>query len=148
MPSLQMTIDGKTVDGRDTLIDVINPADEDRIAQAPHASAAQAAQAVDAARRAFDSGLWRRMQPAERGKLLYKLADLIEQHADELALLDTQDMGKPYVHAQQHDLAAAVEFTRFYAGFADKIRGSHTVGRRQRREPPIATLAHQGRSLG
>ena len=124
MPSLQMTIDGKSVDGRDVPLDIINPADEACIAQVPHASASQAAEAVEAARRAFDSGPWRRMQPSERGKLLYKLADLIELNADELALLDTQDMGKPYVHARQHDLATAVEFTRFYAGFADKIRGS------------------------
>src|SRR6186997_943006 len=107
MSTLQMTIDGKSVDGRETPIDVINPADEDCIARAPHASSDQAAQAVYAARRAFDCGPWRKMQPAERGKLLYKLADLIEQRADELALLDTQDMGKPYVHSRQHDLATA-----------------------------------------
>lgn len=105
-------------------IDIVNPATEEIQARVPHAEAEDVDQAVRAARLAFDLGPWGRMRPGDRGRLLYRLADLMEQHAQELALFDTQDMGKPYRHALEHDVPTAVDFLRFYAGFADKIRGS------------------------
>jgi acyl-CoA reductase-like NAD-dependent aldehyde dehydrogenase len=119
-----MVIDGRPDAGSGECFDVINPATEATIAQAPSASSEDVAKAVGSARKAFDVGPWRRMEPSQRGQMLYRLADLLEKHADELALMDTQDMGKPYVHSRQHDVPMAIEFTRFYAGFADKIRGS------------------------
>jgi len=104
-------------------LDVINPATEQVQARVPTAEATDVDRAVRAARAAFE-GPWKKIAPSERGRLLYRLAELIEAHGDELALLDTQDMGKPYAHARQHDVTAAVEFLRFYAGHSDKIRGS------------------------
>jgi acyl-CoA reductase-like NAD-dependent aldehyde dehydrogenase len=105
-------------------LDVINPATEAVQARVPTAEASDVDRAVRMARRAFDEGPWSRITPSERGRLLYRLAESIEAHADELALLDTQDMGKPYTHARDHDVPAALEFLRFYAGYCDKIRGS------------------------
>jgi aldehyde dehydrogenase (NAD+) len=108
----------------DRWVDVINPATEERHARVPIAESSDVDRAVLTARQAYDHGPWRKMMPNERGRLLYRLAELIEAHTDELALFDTQDMGKPYTHAREHDVPAAVEFLRFYAGFCDKIRGS------------------------
>ena len=126
-----MTIAMEMVIGEETLpagsgdwLDLINPATEEVHARVPHADTDDVNRAVQTARRAFDEGPWTRMAPDERGKLLYRLAELIEKHCDELALMDSQDMGKPYHHAREHDVGAAVSFMRFYAGFCDKIRGS------------------------
>ena len=104
--------------------DVINPATEQVQSQIPHADVEDVDRAIRVARRALEEGPWSSMPPGERGRLLYRLAELIEKHNDELALLDTQDMGKPYHHACQHDAPSAVAFMRFGAGLCDKIRGS------------------------
>ena len=105
-------------------LDIVNPATEEVQARVPIAEVSDVDHAVRTARRAFDEGPWGRITPSERGRLLYRLVELIESHADKLALLDTQDMGKPYKHAREHDMASAVEFLRFYAGYCDKVRGS------------------------
>src|SRR5947209_11829613 len=73
----------------------INPATGEEICQVAEADAEDVNRAVRAARTAFDHGPWRRMAAAERGRLLNKLADLIEKHADELARLEALDNGKP-----------------------------------------------------
>lgn len=80
-------------------------------------SAADAGRAVAAARAAFDSGPWPRMGYEKRQALLHRLADLMEEHADELALADTRDMGKPVTQAR-HDVARAVWNFRFFADHA------------------------------
>lgn len=104
--------------------EVINPATEQAHARVPEAGPDDVDRAVRAARRAFDSGPWRKMSAADRGLLMFRLADRIDAHREDLARLDTEDMGKPYAHARQHDVSSALAFLRFYAGFCDKIRGS------------------------
>ncbi len=79
--------------------------------------------AVQAARRAFDDGPWRRMSGRERGRLLFKLADLIEEHAEEFAQLESLDNGKPVTVARAADVALTAEHFRYYGGWADKIEG-------------------------
>lgn len=75
-----------------------------------------------AARRAFDEGPWRRTSGPQRSRLLHRLADLLEQHADELALLESRDNGKPVHVAKNVDIALAVACYRYYAGWADKLQ--------------------------
>ncbi|MCQ4079116.1 aldehyde dehydrogenase [Streptomyces sp. RB6PN25] len=74
--------------------------------------------AVAAARSAFDEGPWPRMGFVERGRILHRLADLIEQHADELALADTRDMGKPIAQSKDNDVPRAARNFRFFADHA------------------------------
>jgi aldehyde dehydrogenase (NAD+) len=79
--------------------------------------------AVKAARKAFDEGPWRRMPAVERGNLMYKLADLMEKHADELAALESLDNGKALSYSKAADIPLAIKCIRYYAGWADKISG-------------------------
>src|SRR5438105_3862851 len=79
--------------------------------------------AVKAARKAFEEGPWRKMNASERGRLLNKLADLIEQHKEELAALESLDNGKPLNDALTADLPLTIKCYRYYAGWADKIHG-------------------------
>ena len=101
----------------------VNPATGEEICRVAEADAADVDKAVHAAREAFEKGPWRRMAAAERGKLLYKLADLIEKNADELARLEALDNGKPYHVARTADLPLVIGCYRYYAGWADKIQG-------------------------
>src|SRR5580700_3743631 len=80
--------------------------------------------AVKAARKAFESGPWPDMTPSERGRLLWKLADLLEQHLEEFAQLESLDNGKPLTVARVADVPLAVENLRYYAGWATKIEGN------------------------
>src|SRR5580658_1769785 len=101
-----------------------NPATGEEIAQVAEADSADVDKAVRAARAAFDTrSAWRKMSAAERGRMLSRLADLIEQHADELALLESLDNGKPYQVAKAADLPLTVACYRYYAGWADKNHG-------------------------
>lgn len=101
-----------------------NPATEEEIAQVAEGDAADVDRAARAARKAFDSGPWSRMDARDRGRLLYKLADAIESQADELAALETLDNGKPINESRKGDLPLVIDCLRYYAGFADKIQGS------------------------
>ena len=76
-----------------------------------------------AARRALEDGPWSTMHPAQRGKLLYRLAQLVADHAEELALIETMDMGKPITETRTWDLPAVIDCFEYYAGWADKIHG-------------------------
>src|SRR5437899_521487 len=80
--------------------------------------------AVKAARQAFDSGPWRKMSASERGRLIWKLADLIEAHLEEFAYLESLDNGKPLTIARAADVPLAVDLFRYMAGWATKIEGS------------------------
>jgi len=84
----------------------VNPATGDEICQIAEGDAADVNQAVAAARAAFEHGPWRKMPASERGRLLLRLADLIEQNADELAALESLDNGKPVAVAKAVDVAA------------------------------------------
>src|SRR5437867_9931492 len=80
--------------------------------------------AVKAARKAFDNGPWRKMTASERGRLIWKLADLIEAHAEEFAYLESLDNGKPLTVARAADVPLAVDLFRYMAGWATKIEGN------------------------
>ncbi|MCG5219457.1 aldehyde dehydrogenase family protein [Streptosporangium sp. KLBMP 9127] len=102
----------------------INPADGSEIAQIAQASEADADAAVDAARRAFDEGPWPRMSVHERARLLYRVADLVERDADEMAYRETVDMGKPIMFSSSVDVPIAIQLLRYYAGMATQLDGS------------------------
>lgn len=124
-PKRMMVIGGeKAAASSGNWLEIVNPATEEVCAQVPEADTDDVDRAVRTARDAFDRGPWTRFSPGDRGKLMFRLCELIGEHADELALLDTQDMGKPYRHARDHDVPAAIDFLLFYAGFCDKVRGS------------------------
>jgi len=103
--------------------ETINPATEEVICNVAEANAADVDKAVAAARKAFTIGDWPKMSPSQRGELLYKLADLIEQNAEELARLETLDNGKPLHESMSIDLPESIACYRYYAGWADKIQG-------------------------
>ena len=102
---------------------VENPANEQTIATVAQSGAEDVDRAVKAARLAFEEGPWRRTNPSERGKLLWKLADLIEEHTEEFAQLESLDNGKPLTVARAADVALTVDHFRYYAGWATKIEG-------------------------
>jgi len=101
----------------------INPATEEVIAEVAEGDAEDVDRAVKAARRALASGPWQRMDARDRGRLMHRLCDLMEDEAEELAALESLDNGKPIRDARAADLPLAVDCLRYYAGFADKIQG-------------------------
>src|SRR4051794_5291371 len=120
----KMLIDGKWVDavsGR--TFETINPATGDVIAHVAEGEKPDVDKAVKAARRAFEKGPWRKMSARERGRCLYKLADLVEKNMQELAALETLDNGKPIRDSLAADLPLVIDCYRYYAGWADKIEG-------------------------
>ncbi len=120
----KLLIDGQWVNGSKTF-DTVNPATGEVLTQIVEASAAEVDQAVGAARRAFDTkgSVWRKMSASERGRLIWKLADLVEQHIDELAELETLDNGKPVFESRNVDMPMVIDVLRYYAGWATKIHG-------------------------
>src|SRR3954454_1128120 len=101
-------IDNEEVESLDgARFDVWNPWTREVWAQGAEASAADAARAVESARRAFDEGPWPRMGRAERAAMIHRLADLMEERADELATMDSTNMGKPFLQAK-HDVGRSV----------------------------------------
>ncbi|MDB5388390.1 MAG: NAD-dependent aldehyde dehydrogenase, partial [Planctomycetaceae bacterium] len=119
----KLLIDGKW---RDALsgktFETINPATEEKIADVAEGDSADVDLAVKAARKAFD-GPWSKLDARERGRLLHRLADLAEQHLEELAALETLDNGKPIRDSRAADLPLAIDCLRYYAGWADKLTG-------------------------
>lgn len=101
----------------------INPATEETIAEVAEGTPEDIDLAVKAARKAFESGPWPKMDARDRGKLMYRLADLIEENIDELAALETLDNGKPIRDSRNVDLPLVIDGFRYYAGWADKIHG-------------------------
>jgi acyl-CoA reductase-like NAD-dependent aldehyde dehydrogenase len=101
---------------------VINPATEDPIAFVAQGGEADVDAAVSAARKAFE-GEWGSISARERGRYLYKIAELLRKHKDELARIETIDNGKPISETLNADLPLAIECFEYYAGLADKICG-------------------------
>ncbi|HJW89459.1 MAG TPA: aldehyde dehydrogenase family protein [Anaerolineales bacterium] len=101
-----------------------NPATGEELAQVTLAGVEDVERAVQAARAAFEMGPWSEMSGEERGALLWKLADLIDLHADQLAELETLDNGKPLRVSRKGDLPAVSRHFRYYAGWAGKLEGS------------------------
>jgi aldehyde dehydrogenase (NAD+) len=120
----QLLIDGQWVDAASgKTFETLNPATGEVIAQVAEADKEDVDRAVAAARRAFETGPWRTMDARDRGRILYRFADLMEQHLDELAALETLDNGKPITDSRNADLPLAIDCIRYYAGWADKLEG-------------------------
>ena len=103
--------------------ETINPANEEVLALVAEGDKADVDEAVKAARKAFEEGKWPNIGPHQRAQLMFKIAELIDQHADELAELETLDNGKPLTFARGFDVPAAAETFRYYGGWVTKIYG-------------------------
>ncbi|MFB7997018.1 aldehyde dehydrogenase [Streptomyces sp. NPDC056002] len=114
-------IDGADEPGGGATYAAVSPRDGQVLAQVADGGAAEADAAVAAARRAFDAGPWPRLAPADRGRALLRLADLLEERRDRLALTVSLEMGKPITDAYDIELRAAVNTFRFYGQLADKL---------------------------
>jgi aldehyde dehydrogenase (NAD+) len=121
----KILVDNKWVDSvSGKTFETVNPATGEVLANVAEADAADVDVAVKAARKAFHSKApWRKMSASERGRLLNRLADLVEKNADELATLESLDNGKPRHVARAADLPLTIGCYRYYAGWADKIQG-------------------------
>lgn len=120
-------IDGRFVDAIDgNRFESVNPATGEIIAEVSAANGKDVDAAVGAARKAFRSGSWSRMAPRERMEVLYRFTQLIDEHAERLAVLDTLNMGKPISDMLAIDLPSVIETFRFMAECIDKLEGSVT----------------------
>ncbi len=126
-PAVRQTknlINGKWVNAKSgETFDVFNPATGAVIAQVASSDKGDVDQAVKAARAAFESGPWPKMTARQRGALLYRLADLIEQNGEELTALEVLNNGKPISEVRAADLPLVISTFRYFAGWADKIYG-------------------------
>lgn len=123
----KLWIDGKWVDstGKKTMA-VENPATGETIAEVVDASPEDVNLAVQAAKKAFLDGRWSRLVPSERSKAIWKLADLLEKHAEEFAKVESQNTGKPYKFVSLGgDLVFSIDNLRFFAGAARDTHGNH-----------------------
>ena len=120
----RLLINGEWIEGLKKFA-TINPATEEVLADIVESSPTDVDRAVQAARRAFEdrNGPWRKLSASERGRLLWKLADLVEKNIDELAELETLDNGKPIFESRYVDMPMVVDVLRYYAGLATKIHG-------------------------
>jgi phenylacetaldehyde dehydrogenase len=121
----QMFINGKWVDAASgKTFPTYNPATGDVLANVAEGDKEDINRAVAAARAAFDTGPWSKATPSKRSKLMWKLADLIEKHAEEFAQLESLDNGKPVNIARAADVPGTIEMFRYMAGWATKIEGN------------------------
>ncbi|MBV9181679.1 MAG: aldehyde dehydrogenase family protein, partial [Acidobacteria bacterium] len=121
----KMLIGGKWVDSvSGKSLESFNPATGEVLARVAEGDKADIDLAVKAARKALESGVWAEISPAERGRLLWRLAELIDHHKEELAQLETLDNGKPLFFSRLVDVPTASDAFRYYAGWATKIEGS------------------------
>lgn len=123
MQKLKMFINGEWVDAQSRKTrSIVNPANGKIIAEAAEGDACDAGIAIDVARHAFDSGIWSDLSAAERASYLFKIADKLEERADEISKLETEDNGKPH-RETEFDVGDAVACFRYYAGLATKPDG-------------------------
>src|SRR5580704_4808213 len=101
-----------------------NPATGEVLAEIAEGDREDIDRAVKSARQAFDSGPWRKLTASERGRLIWKLADLLEANRDEFAYLESLDNGKPFTVARAADVPLAVDLFRYMAGSATKLEGN------------------------
>ena len=124
LPAGKLFIGGHWSDARSgRTFETTNPATGETLARVAEADEADVEAAVSAARRAFDEGPWPKMGAAERGRLLWRIADLLMQHADEVARIETLDNGKPIFESRQVDIPLVAEIFQYYAGWATKLTG-------------------------
>ncbi|MVA78512.1 aldehyde dehydrogenase family protein [Agrobacterium vitis] len=122
MQRFQLYIDGTFSDG-EARFESLDPATGEVWADMPEAREADVNRAVDAAHTALYDGPWAKMTATQRGKLIYRLADLIAANAPRLAELETRDTGK-IIRETSSQIAYVADYYRYYAGLADKIEGS------------------------
>ncbi len=120
----KLFIGGKWVDAvSGKTFPTINPATGETITMVAEGGERDAHAAVQAARRAFESGPWAEMSASDRAKLLWKIGDLVDKYNEELGTLETLDNGKPIFESRQIDMPMVAEVFRYYAGWATKIHG-------------------------
>jgi phenylacetaldehyde dehydrogenase len=121
----QLFINGQWTDAASgKTFETPNPATGETLARVAEGDAADIDRAVRAARAAFDDGPWGRMTPSERGRIIWRIGDLILEHAEELAQLESLDNGKPYGVALAADVPLAADLFHYMAGWATKIEGN------------------------
>jgi aldehyde dehydrogenase (NAD+) len=120
----QLLIGGKWVAAKSgKTFETVNPSNEEILALIAEGDKADVDDAVKAARKAFEEGPWPNMGPHQRARLMLKIAELIDQHTDELAALETLDNGKPLTFSRAFDVPATAETFRYYAGWVTKLYG-------------------------
>uniref|UniRef100_A0A1A8NYZ3 Aldehyde dehydrogenase 1 family, member L2 n=1 Tax=Nothobranchius pienaari TaxID=704102 RepID=A0A1A8NYZ3_9TELE len=120
----QCFINGRFEDaGNGKSYDTINPTDGSVICKVSYASVEDVDRAVAAAKESFENGPWGKMNPRDRGSLLYKLADLMEEHQEELATIESIDSGAVYTLALKTHVGMSIQTFRYFAGWCDKIQG-------------------------
>jgi len=121
----QLFINGRWADAASgKTFETPNPATGETLARVAEGDAEDIDRAVRAARKAFDDGPWGRMTPSERGRIIWRIGDLILEHADELAQLESLDNGKPFAVARAADVPLAADLFHYMAGWATKIEGN------------------------
>jgi phenylacetaldehyde dehydrogenase len=121
----QLFIDGRWVDSASgRTFETPNPATGETLATVAEGDAQDIDRAVRAARKAFEDGPWGRMTPSDRGRIIWRIGDLILEHVDELAQLETLDNGKPLTVATGADVPLAADLFHYMAGWATKIEGN------------------------
>nr|KAF6329540.1 aldehyde dehydrogenase 1 family member L1 [Myotis myotis] len=121
----QLFIGGTFVDAEGAkTYETINPTDGSVICQVSLAQVSDVDKAVAAAKDAFENGLWGKISARDRGRLLYRLADLMEQHQEELATIEALDAGAVYTLALKTHVGMSIQTFRYFAGWCDKIQGS------------------------
>src|SRR6266702_550491 len=134
-----MLINGKWVQAKSgKVFDVLDPATEMRLATVAEGDAADIDEAVRAARKALEQGPWGRMSPSARGRMVHKIGDLILEHLDELAQLESLDNGKPFSVARVADVPLSADIFHYMSGWATKLEGKHI---------PISNLVSPGQYL-
>ena len=120
----KLLINGELVEAASgKTFETLDPSNGKVLAVVSEAGPEDVDKAVKAARTAFDNGPWKKMSASERSRLIYKLADLMEEHKEALAQLDTLDNGKPIGETTNADVPLAIEHFRYYAGWTTKIVG-------------------------
>ncbi|MET7985046.1 MULTISPECIES: aldehyde dehydrogenase family protein [unclassified Streptomyces] len=122
----KMLVDGVWADALDgAVLETVDPATERVLATVPMGGAADVDLAVRAARAAFEPGsAWRRMPPSQRGRLIHRLGDLVLEHAEELALTESRDSGKPVSYAALADIPMAADLFHYMSGWSTKTEGN------------------------
>jgi len=121
----KMLINGQWVNAQSgKTFPTYDPATGEVLAHVTEGDKADIDLAVQAARKAFEQGLWRKMTPSDRGKVIWRLADLLESNLEEFAQLESLDNGKPLTIARAADVPLAVDLFRYMAGWTTKIEGN------------------------
>ncbi|XP_043934341.1 cytosolic 10-formyltetrahydrofolate dehydrogenase [Protopterus annectens] len=121
----QLFINGEFVNAEGgKTYDSISPTDGTVICKVSLAQVSDVDKAVAAAKQAFEEGEWTKMNPRDRGRLIYRLADLMEEHQEELATIETIDSGAVYTLALKTHVGMSIQTFRYFAGWCDKIQGS------------------------